>query len=75
MSTVLVDRYRVVCENCGMDQEFMVGAGRGDVDAVKEAYRIHAAEMRNARKCPNENYLTVMKLEVNSKHERAEGSV
>lgn len=61
MSTVLVDRYRVTCSNCGFDHEFMVSAGRGDYFAVKDAERLHE---REARACECDLALTVTKLEV-----------
>ena len=61
MSTVLVDRYRVTCSNCGFDQEFIVGAGRGDLFAVKDAERFHA---QGALHCDSEIDLTVTKREV-----------
>ena len=65
MGTVLVDRYRLICQNCGVDTEFMIGAGRGDYDAVREARRIHALESA-PRECQSDDkYLTVTKLEVN----------
>ena len=64
MGTVLVDRYRLICQNCGVDTEFMIGAGRGDYDAVREARRIHALESA-PRECQSDDkYLTVTKLEV-----------
>jgi hypothetical protein len=64
MGTVLVDRYRVICENCGYDSEFMIGAGRGDYDAVHEARRIHAnVNESQERQCPTDRFLMVTKLE------------
>lgn len=61
MSTVLVDRYRAVCSNCGFDSEFMVGAGRGDFFAVKDAESLHK---REGRQCDSDLHLTVTKVEV-----------
>ena len=61
-STVLVDRYQVTCSNCGFDDEFMVGAGRGDFFAVKDAESLHN---REARTCDCDLALTVTKIVVN----------
>ena len=66
MSTVLVDRYRVVCANCGFDREFTVAAGRGDFFAVQDAERLHE---REARTCDSEIHLTVTKLAVDAAKE------
>lgn len=41
MSTVLVDRYRVQCRRCGLDEDFIVGAGLGDLRAVSRGEIIH----------------------------------
>jgi len=63
MSTVLVDRYRLVCPHCGLDTPFMVGAGVGDIHAVQEAWRIHDS-LGPWRACPDDSDIIVSKLEV-----------
>lgn len=62
MGTVLVDRYRVVCQRCNYDAEFMIGGGMGDYEAVKRARGLHQFNAADQRQCPDADEIVVMKL-------------
>jgi len=46
MGTVLIDRYLAYCRHCGWREEFPVGAGMGDLHAVRRARELHAQAHR-----------------------------
>lgn len=72
MTTVAVKLYRVICENCGYDVEFCIGAHPCYVDAVGVARWLHVTQDESQRRlCPDDHYLTVSLIDRNSSPEES----